>query len=156
MRAWIVSPILGVVLIALAISSVEARGMMGHGGHVSRHVVSRHVVASPGRFVVVSNSRTRDRVFVFDRFSRRFVAFRHRDFDQFRRSTPFGFVDGFGGFGDFGSPAAVSEAPPGVDFIEPQPAPLGTAAALPPCHETTSVGVVIERGIACSRVGAAN
>jgi hypothetical protein len=167
MRAWIVSPILGAALIALAISSAEARAMTSHGGAVSRHLVtggavprhavslatvSRHVVASPGRFVIVSNSRSRDRVLVFDRFSRRLVAFRHRRFAQFRRSIPFGFVDDFGSFGDFGSPAVISDAPPGVDFIEPQPAPSKSAAELPPCHEMTPAGVVVERGDACSRV----
>jgi hypothetical protein len=167
MRSWIGSPILGAALIALAISSAEAREMTRHGGAVSPHVgrggavpthavspavVERHVVARPGRFVIVSNSRIRDRVLVFDRFSRRLVAFRHRGFAQFRRSIPFGFVDDFGGLGDFGSPAVISEAPPAVDFIEPEPAPSKTAAELPPCREMTPVGVVIERGTACSRV----
>jgi hypothetical protein len=163
MRAWIVSPILSAALIALAISSAEARG-----GGVSHHVgtagrvhmrtasptFSRHVFASSGRFVIVFNSRSGHRV-VFDRFSRRFVAFRHRGFGQFGQSIPFGFVDGFGGFGSFGdigSPAVISETPPGLGVIEPQPAPLRTVAELPPCHETTPVGVVIERGTACSRV----
>jgi hypothetical protein len=80
-----------------------------------------------------------------------------------RRSRGFGVGDfgsfgDFGGFGDVGSPALVSEAPPSVDFIEPRPAPSRSLAELPPCRETTSFGVVIERGIACSRVaqGVAN
>jgi hypothetical protein len=78
--------------------------------------------------------------------------------DRSSRRRNFGSVGDFGAFGDFGSfggfggPAVISEAPPGVDFIEPQPAPLRTAAELPPCHETTSVGVIVERGTACSHV----
>jgi hypothetical protein len=147
MRAWIVSPILGAALIALAISSVEASEMTRRGDAVSSHVgpggavptqaispaaISRHVIATPGRFA------------------------RHRGFAQSRPSTPFGSVDDFGAFGDFGSPGAANEAPPGVDFIEPPPAPSRSAAKLPPCREMTPVGVVIERGTACSRVGAAN
>jgi hypothetical protein len=127
MRAWIVSPILGAALIALAICSVEASEMAHH-----QDAVSPHVIATPGHFA------------------------RHRGFAQFKRSTPFGSVDDVGAFGDFGSPGAASEAPPGVDFIEPPPAPSTSAAKLPPCREMTPVGVVIERGTACSRVGAAN
>jgi hypothetical protein len=164
MRAWIISPILSAALIALVISSAEARGGGGshHGGRAggvhmraASPTFSRHVFASRGRFVIVSNSRSRHRALVFDRFSRRFVAFRHRGFGQFGQSIPFGSVDGFGGFGSFGdigSPAVISEAPPGLGVIEPQPAPLRSVAELPPCHETTPVGVVIERGTACSRV----
>jgi len=86
---------------------------------------------------------------------------RRRDFGsggEFGSVGDFGSFEDFGSFGEFGSPAVVSEAPPGVDFIEPRPAPSRSLAELPPCRETTSFGVVIERGIACSRVahGAAN
>jgi hypothetical protein len=126
MRAWIVSPILAAALAALAISSAEARELPSPGSAVSRHAGARGVVST------------------------------HRGFARFRRSTPFGSVDDLGGFDDFGSPAPASEAPPGLDFIEPQPAPSKSAAELPPCHEMTPVGVIIERGTACSRVGAAN
>jgi hypothetical protein len=58
----------------------------------------------------------------------------------------------FGNLGYFQGPPAESEAAPGVDFIEPGPAPSKAPAELPPCHEMTPVGVVIERGTACSRV----
>jgi hypothetical protein len=50
------------------------------------------------------------------------------------------------------APAVESGAAPGADFIEPGPAPSKTPAELPPCHEVTSVGVVIERGTGCSSV----
>jgi hypothetical protein len=71
------------------------------------------------------------------------------------RTSPrrnFGSVGDFGSFGGFGGPAVISDTPPGLDFIEPQPVPLKTAAELPPCREITPVGVTVERGIACSRV----
>jgi hypothetical protein len=113
----------GWALIALAISPVEAREMTSHGDAVSRHVGARGAVST------------------------------HRGFARFGRSTPFGSVDDLGGFDDFGSPAPASEAPPDLDFIEPQPAPSKSAAELPPCREMTPVGVVIKRGTACSRVG---
>jgi hypothetical protein len=132
-RTWIVSPILGAALIALAISSVQASEVTRRGDAVSSHVgargavatqavspaaISRHVIATPGRFA------------------------RHRGFAQSRRSTPFGSFDDFG---DFGSPGAASEAPPGVDSIEPPPAPSKSEAKLPTRREMTPVGVVIER-----------
>jgi hypothetical protein len=126
MRARVVSPILGAALIALAISSAEAREMPNHRVAASRHVGAGGAVSS------------------------------HRGSARFRRPTPFGSVDDLGGFDDFGSPAPASETPPGLDFIEPQLTPSKSAAELPPCHEMTPVGVVIERGTACSRVGAAN
>jgi hypothetical protein len=44
---------------------------------------------------------------------------------------------------------ATAEAPPVV--TAPQPAPAVVAVDRPPCHETTTEGVVIERGSACSR-----
>ena len=80
---------------------------------------------------------------------------RRRGFGSF---GDFGGFGDFGSFGEYGSPAVVSEAPPSVDFIEPRPAPSRSVAELPPCRETTSFGVVIERGTACSRVahGVAN
>jgi hypothetical protein len=69
-----------------------------------------------------------------------------------RRGTRFSRRD-FGSLGYIEGPAAESYAPPGVDFIEPGPPASSTLPAeLPPCHEMTSVGVVIERGSACSRV----
>jgi hypothetical protein len=126
MRAWIVSPILGAALIALAISSAEAREMPSHRVAVSRHVGAGGAVST------------------------------HRGSARFRRSTPFGSVDDLDGFDDFGSPAPASEGPRGLDFIQSQPTPSKSAAELPPCHEMMPVGVVIERGTACSRVGAAN
>jgi hypothetical protein len=127
MRAWIVSLILVPALIALAMCSVQASEMTRHGV-----AVSRHVSATPERFA------------------------RHRGFARFRQSTPFGSVDDFGAFDDLGSPGTASEAPPAVDFIAPPPAPAKSAAERPPCREVTPVGVVIERGTACSRDGAAN
>jgi hypothetical protein len=118
MRAWIVSPILGAALIALVISSAEAREMPSHRVAVSRHVGAGGAVST------------------------------HRGSARFGRSISFGSVDDLGGFDDFRSPAPASEAPPGLDFIEPQPTPSKSAAELPPCHEMTPVGIVIERGTA--------
>jgi hypothetical protein len=79
---------------------------------------------------------------------KRFATHRRRDFGNVGDFGSFGEV---GGFGAFGSPAEVSEAPPSVDLIESRPAPK-SMAELPLCHETTSFGVVIDRGTACSHV----
>jgi hypothetical protein len=54
------------------------------------------------------------------------------------------------GYGYSEAPAVENDAAPGADFIEPGPAPSKTPAELPPCHEMTPVGLVIERGIGCS------
>ena len=54
------------------------------------------------------------------------------------------------GYGYSEAPSVESEAAPGADFIEPGPAASKTPAELPPCHEVTPVGVVIERGTGCS------
>jgi hypothetical protein len=106
MRAWIVSPVFGSAVIALAISSVEARDMTRHRG-----AVSRHVAATPGRFVIVSSASVGGRVLVFDRFLGRFVTLHRRGFAASRKAMLFGFVEGlstFDGFVDFGNPAVVS------------------------------------------------
>jgi hypothetical protein len=59
--------------------------------------------------------------------------------------------NGFGYPGVIGypDPEAASEAPTVV--TAPQPAPAVVAVDRPPCHETTTEGVVIVRGSACSR-----
>jgi hypothetical protein len=156
MRAWTAFVILGAVLMVPAITPAAARSMATNGAAVSRPLGS----ATPGRIVSHRTFGRRTlgrRVLVFDRSLGRFVAVGRRDFAGIRRSTalgiPFDFVDGLGVDG-----AALGAASPGVVFIAPQPqfaaaqatAP-STAGDLPPCHEVTPVGVVIERGTACSR-----
>ena len=77
--------------------------------------------------------------------------------DPFNRFAGF---DGFGGWGwggDWSSGGWVdydgtlqSAEPPAGDFgALPPPAPR-SPAELPRCHEATSVGVVIERGVGCA------
>jgi hypothetical protein len=56
---------------------------------------------------------------------------------------------GYPGFIGYADPEAAAEAPP--DFTAPQPAPAVVALDRPRCHETTTEGVVIVRGSACSR-----
>jgi hypothetical protein len=151
MRTWTIIPLLGAALIALALPPAEARSMHG------RSAISRHVrFATPGHFVIVLNPNIRGRV-LFNRSFGRFVAFDHRGFAGSRWSTPFGFpfglsygLGGFDGFTDFGSRAVMGTAPSTVVLAAPQPAPLQLSADLAPCHETSPVGVIIERGTACS------
>jgi hypothetical protein len=159
MRALTVFPVLGAALIALTILPAEARNGMSHGGAVSRHVG----IATPGRFVIVSNPNTGRRILAFDRSLGRFVAFDRMAFTRRSRSFgfPFGFVDGFDGadgFIGFGGPT-IADMAPGMVLSGSEPAagapqsrPLRPTADLPPCREVTSVGVVIERGMNCSNV----
>jgi hypothetical protein len=56
---------------------------------------------------------------------------------------------GPGGWANYGS--AFASAEPRVAYAAAQaPLPLRSPAELPPCHEATSVGVVIERGSGCA------
>ena len=153
MRAWTSFVILGAVLMVPAITPAAARSMATNGAAVSRPMGT----GTPGR--IVSHRIPARRVLIFDRSLGRFVAVGRRDFAGTRRPTalgvPFGFVDGLDGVDGV---AAFGAAPPAVVFIAPQPqiaaaqatAP-STAGDLPPCHEITPFGVVIERGTACSR-----
>jgi hypothetical protein len=157
MRAWTGFVILGAVLMVPAITPAAARSMATNGAAVSRPLGS----ATPSRIVSHRTFGRRTlgrRVLVFDRSLGRFVAVGFRGFSGIRRSTardvPFGFVDGLGVAGA----GAVGPALPAVIFIAPQSqitAAQATAAStaddLPPCHEVTPVGVVIERGTSCSR-----
>jgi hypothetical protein len=146
MRAWMIFPILAATLAVLATSPVEARGMTG-----------TFAVATPGRLAIISSSRIANRVFVFDPVSGQFVAFHRRGFRRgftdFGELLPLGFAGGLLGFGGLvgpGSPAVVIAASPNPVSSPPPPAPAKTAAELPPCHETTSFGVIIQRGTGCS------
>jgi hypothetical protein len=153
MRAWTAFVILGAVPIVLAITPAAARSMATNGAAVSRPMGT----GTPGR--IISHRIPARRVLVFDRSLGRFVAVGRRDFAGNRRSTalgvPFGFVDGLGvdGAAAVGpaSPAVVFIAPPQPQFAAAQATAPSTAGDLPPCHEVTPVGVVIERGTACSR-----
>jgi hypothetical protein len=55
---------------------------------------------------------------------------------------------GYPGIIGYSDPEAAAEAP---TVTAPQPAPAVVAVDRPPCHETTTEGVVIVRGSACSR-----
>ncbi len=147
MRAVMMFSILAATLAVLAISSVEARDM-----------TSNVTVATPGRLAIISNSTIGHRVFVLDPFSGRFVTLHRRGFrrgfDGFGGPLPLGFGDGLigsDGVVDLGSPPVVIAAPPNVVSSPPQLAPAKAVAELPPCSETTSFGVTIERGTACTR-----
>src|SRR5260370_38165077 len=71
--------------------------------------------------------------------------FHHRAFSGERRFRGNGFGYGFIGYAD---PAPAAEAP----TVSAVPPPASTVLAVdrPPCRETTTVGVVIERGTSCS------
>ena len=56
---------------------------------------------------------------------------------------------GYPGIIGYSDPEAAAEAPPVLPT--PQPAPAVVAVDRPPCHETTTEGVVIVRGSPCSR-----
>jgi hypothetical protein len=56
---------------------------------------------------------------------------------------------GYPGIIGYSDPEAAPEAP--IVVTAPQPAPAVVAVDRPPCHETTTEGVVIVRGSACSR-----
>lgn len=127
MRAWMVFA-LAAAFAASPSPQAAARDMAGHGGAVVR-------------------VQGRDRGADFDRFSRR---------HHHRRFVPFGFFDGFvpfgffGGFDTFDTPEPVSASPVGGGYSPPPPLSPKVTGDRPPCRETTSVGVVIERGGACS------
>jgi hypothetical protein len=80
----------------------------------------------------------RDRGVDFDRFSHR---------HHHRRFVPVGF---FSGFDTFDTPEPFSASPVSGGFSAPPPLSPKVTGDRPPCRETTSVGVVIERGGACS------
>ena len=72
---------------------------------------------------------------------------RHRDFVGIRGFLGDGL--GYGGFIGYTDSGAAAVAPPIPDV--PLPAPAVITADPPPCHETTTEGVVIMRGTSCSR-----
>lgn len=93
-------------------------------------------MAGHGEAVVRAHGR--DRGVDFDRFSHR---------HGHRRFAPFIF---FNGFDTFDPPELVSASPVGGGFSAPPPLSPKLTGDRPPCRETTPVGVVIERGGACS------
>jgi hypothetical protein len=159
MRARSVFAILGAALIGLAVAPAQAR----HGGG---DVAASHFGSASLRPFVAGRSvgslpSHRNQIFVLNRSSGRVVAPDRRVFARSRRSTPFGFGGGFGGFGsgfgDFGGFGGFIESPAVLGIGQPiqevaQPPRSRLAADLPPCHETTPAGVVIERGMACSHI----
>jgi hypothetical protein len=149
MRHWIVVASLAATLTLLISTPVLARTTMHGGGHAVSHP---HQTMVGSRFVFISDARFGNHFLSFDRFSRRFDAVPRRQFDRF---------DGVDGFGDLGGEwgpgrwaddgsALTSAYPPAGEFgALPPPAPR-SPAELPPCHEATSLGVVIERGSGCT------
>jgi hypothetical protein len=147
MRPGCVFAIPAVVALCLAVAPADARD----GGAV----VIQFGAQIPGHFgaarILNGSSVSRGTgSFVFDRAARRVVALGARP----RRLRPV--FDDLGFDGLIGTPAVYGVAQPGAVSVLPappeaaQPAPSQPAADLPPCHETTSVGVVILRGTACS------
>jgi len=116
------------------------------------HVGQPHRVIGGNHFVFISRTGFDSRVVFFDRFSRRFITMPQHPFDRFDRTLGFGgwgWGDWSGAWTDYGSTLASAEAPAG-EFDVRTPTPPPSPAELPPCHETTSTGVVIERGIGCA------
>ena len=154
MRLWITAA--SVAAILLPSTPVQARTMTHQSSGVVRH---QHAVAG-SRFVVVSRAGG-NRVLVFDRFSQRFVAVPRHRFDHFgHRSDNLQGEDGFGGWGWWGwdgwpgawtgGAVVASAEPTAAEFGALPVRPPRSPAELPPCHETTPVGVVIERGAGCA------
>jgi hypothetical protein len=90
---------------------------------------------------------------LLDRFSRRFSPMPRHRFDRF---DGFGDWDwgwgrdwGPGGWADYGSTLTSAE-PPAGELGALTPPPPRSPAELPPCHESTPTGVVIERGVGCA------
>ena len=73
--------------------------------------------------------------------------FYHRDFFGGRRIPVNGY--GYDGFPAYPDTDTAAEVPP--VFVVPRPVPAVVAGDRPPCQETTTAGVVIERGSSCSR-----
>jgi hypothetical protein len=144
------------VLVGLAIPA-EARE--GSGGVVVDHFGATTAggpaprISAPERSVNGSLPNRGSRNFVVDRSSGHVVARDHRDFD--RSGHPRRLLAGVDGF--IGSPVIDDTAPPSVVDLpqlapeSEQPGRSQVAGDLPPCHETTSIGIIIERGMACSR-----
>jgi hypothetical protein len=123
--------IIGAAVIVVASYSADARGG-GHSGgraHFAGHRFGMHH-------------------FGFNRFNR--FGFNRR-FDRDFSDGGWGYGGYGGGYGDYGYPSVL----PSV-VVMPQPTP-GAAPArervgdLPPCHEVTPFGVVVDRGMGCSR-----
>ena len=91
-----------------------------------------------GHGAAAVRTQGRERGVDSDRISRR---------HHHRRFVPFGFFDGFD---TFDTTEPVSASPVGGGFSPPPPLSPKVTGDRPPCRETTSVGVVIERGGACS------
>jgi len=162
MRHLIAVASVAAALTLLISQPVMARTTM-HGG--GQFVADHHRAVVSSRFALIADTRFANRSVPLDRFPRRFSAeplHRFAGFDRFGPFSPFnpfnefaGF-DGFGGWdwgpggwADYGS-AAASVEPPAEEFgALPTPAPR-SPAELPRCHEATSVGVVIERGVGCA------
>jgi hypothetical protein len=147
MRARSVVAIPVAALIGLAVAPAQARHSDAAASHFGR--------ATPRPFttgrIADSLSTNGDQILVFDRSSGRVVAFDRRAVVGSRRSTLLGFPGEFGGFAGFiDGPAALGLPEPIQEAEQPLRSPL--AADLPPCHEMTPAGVVIERGMACSRI----
>ena len=162
MRHWLAVASSIALLLVLGSPPALARTTMHQsGGSVAHH----HHAAMGNRFAVASHARFGDGFFLFDRLSRQFVAVGRHGFGRFGR----GFdnvngVDGFGGWGGLGGwwgwdgwtdgwaggPIVASAEPPAGEFGALPPRPPRSPAELPPCHEATPVGVVIERASGCA------
>lgn len=156
MRHWLA--VASSIAILLASPPVLARTMSHQSGVVGHH----HNAVVGNRFVVVSNTRFGNHVLVFDQFSHRFFfasghGFHHagRGFDQFNGADGFGGLGWWGwdgwadGWPGGGAVVASAEPPAGERGALP-PRPPRSPAELPPCHEVTPIGVVIERGSGCA------
>jgi hypothetical protein len=126
MRALIAVAILAGALTEVAVAPAEARN-----GFQSGEAMGHFAPARPERFAP-------------------------RDHGGFRRSAPFVPFDEFSGADGF----VGLDSPPPSDGVVSSPQDLTGATPpgnawiagdLPPCRETTPIGVVIERGMACSR-----
>jgi hypothetical protein len=125
-------------------TTMHSSGGVGGGHH--------HALAG-NRFIVVSHAGFNNRVLLFDRFSRRFFSVGHHQFDHFHGVNDWG---GWGGWGWWGwdgwtgGAVMASAEPPAGEFGALPSRPPRPPAELPPCHEKTAVGVVIERGSGCA------
>ena len=159
MRHWLA--VASSVAILLGSAPVLARTMTHQSGGA---VVHNHA-AIGNRFVVVSHAGFGNHVVVFDRFFQRFAVLSPHGFHHFghgfhnvdgANGWGGGWWGGWDGWGDgwsggwSGGPVVASAEPLDGERGALPPRPPQPPAALPPCHETTPVGVVIERGGGCA------
>ena len=141
----------GVLALACAALPTEAHshGMMGSGMHASHGF-------SGGKMAFGRHEESFGHRRFFDRHAHAHAFFRHRfddfhnRFDNFDNSGLFDFPYGFPYDANYGAYAPPFAFDPEAAYPN-LPPPPPQVAELPPCRETGAGGVVVLRGMSCSR-----